>query len=117
MKIDHHPIIEISAKSFFTMVFFTTMRIMLQQQKLKKEVIGNPESSDIELSVLSDNTLAVETDKDYGFWNKVFVASWCWILVLILFAYGFVEKRITLIKIVYMGLFLFFNISFQVSDS
>lgn len=101
-KIKSFPFTEITVKSLYTMVFFATMRIMIQQQSQAEEIS-------------TDSTEAKSSNSQNGFLKKTIIMAWSWILLLILFGYAFLEGKITIIKIAYMGLFFIFNVLFQVS--
>lgn len=65
--------------------------------------------------ISTDSTEAKSSNAQNGFLKKTIIMAWSWILLLILFGYAFLEGKITIIKIAYMGLFFIFNVLFQVS--
>ncbi|EEB17348.1 conserved hypothetical protein [Pediculus humanus corporis] len=113
----------ILVKTLFTFMFLLTMRQFCRERKEEKE---NSNLYDLSAPLrLSANTASgpPQPENQNAIWIKnlgVFVKKlmtkfWIWVVAISLFVIGVTGKRITVFRIVYMGLFLFFILTFQIS--
>jgi hypothetical protein len=117
MKIPEYPVKELGAKSLLTVAFLYSKRIMLQQNKLRKRAELNADAQSNRSSI--QNLINVFPSGMTWHRNQTFhvivIWIWTWITALTLFGYDFMGDTISLFKVTYMGLFLMFNILFQIS--
>lgn len=94
---------------------------MLQLNKTKKKDDAGSETqsriSSFQSLFGSSNNEVFSTaswQRDHAM-QSVVIWIWTWAIALLLFGYDFLGNQISLFKIIYMSLFLMFNISYQVS--
>lgn len=97
--------IHIVLKSIFVMMFWVSLRQMVQEKQMSKLSISQIQP---EAHILASK---------YGkLCLKFLVKVWMWIVVMTLFAYGIIdEKEMDAFRIIYMALFLMFVVAFQVN--
>lgn len=119
----HFPCIPLVIKCLFTVMFWITLRQLIQEQRQKRQrstiadmVAPLQVTVGAALAPKPDNKNSSEFIKKTGiFLNELLVKVWIWFVVIVLFVSGMAGNRMTGFRIVYMALFLLFLLFFQVS--
>lgn len=119
----HFPCIPLVVKCLFTVMFWITLRQLIQEQRQKRQrstiadmVAPLQVTVGAALAPKPDNKNSSEFIKKTGiFLNELLVKVWIWFVVIVLFVSGMAGNRMTGFRIVYMALFLLFLLFFQVS--
>ncbi|XP_063226263.1 piezo-type mechanosensitive ion channel component-like isoform X4 [Bacillus rossius redtenbacheri] len=119
------PVAPLVAKSLYTVMFWLTLRQFMREQFEKRTAstlqdmaaplhitvgtasAGLPEQLDTSPFIKHVGELV------QGFLTKF----WIWVVAIMLFAISFVGTKMTVMRIIYMALFLFFILTFQISYS
>ncbi|XP_037913806.1 piezo-type mechanosensitive ion channel component isoform X2 [Hermetia illucens] len=120
-----YPCAPLMLKTFFILMFWSTMRQLFREQleKRRSATLANIVAP-LQLSVgaatagLSSETAERKTrfiDKVGEVFKSLLVKLWIWLLVFVIFLCGITGHRMTGFRICYMALFLFFVLAFQLS--
>ncbi|CAO1375472.1 unnamed protein product [Diamesa hyperborea] len=126
IKYPHYPIGPIALKSFFNVMFFASLRQMLQEKKNEKQTRGLADMvAPLQLTVgAATANLPKKPPTESAFITKMgnlinafLIKFWIWIVAVTLFVCGMAGTQMTGFRIVYMALFLVFVLTFQFSFS
>jgi piezo-type mechanosensitive ion channel component 1/2 len=126
IKYLHYPIAPIVVKSAFTVMFWASLRQMLQERALERKSSTFAEMvAPLQLTVgaaTAREGVQKTEEKESAFVKKAaalinafLIKFWIFIVVITLFLCGITGTQMTGFRIAYMGLFLSFVLTFQVS--
>lgn len=121
-----YPCIPLLLKTLFTTTFWLTLRQMkyeatLDRQKSTLAHLAAPFQVTVSAAT-TDLAQKPETKKSKimmkagAVFKSILMQIWIWIVIFSLFFFAIYGKEMTVFRIAYMGLFLTFMISFQVSS-
>lgn len=125
IKYREYPCWPLILKSLFTAMFWVTLRQMIQEKKAQRkssaladmvaplQVTVSPAAS--ALTPKPEPKTSEFIAKTGKLINAFLVKGWIWIVASTLFFFGIYGQRMTGFRIIYMALFLFFVITFQLS--
>lgn len=125
IKYREYPCAPLLLKAAFTAMFWITLRQMIQEKKARRkssaladmvaplQVTVSPATA--ALSSQEEPKASAFVTKLGKIINALLVKGWIWIVAITLFIFGISGKRMTGFRIIYMALFLFFVITFQLS--
>lgn len=125
IKYPHYPIAPIMLKSAFTVMFWASLRQMLQERVLEKQstafadmvaplrtVVGAATAREgIQKKPEKESVFVAKAAK---FINDFLIKFWIFVVVITLFLCGITGQQMTGFRILYMALFLIFVLTFQV---
>ncbi|CAO1304226.1 unnamed protein product [Diamesa serratosioi] len=126
IKYPHYPVGPIAIKSFFNVMFWASLRQMLQEKRSEKQSRGLADMvAPLQLTVgAATANLPKKATTESAFITKMgklintfLIKFWIWIVVATLFVCGTAGTQMTGFRIVYMALFLVFVLTFQFSFS
>lgn len=128
IKYLHYPIGPIVLKSAFTVMFWASLRQMLQERANEKQSTALADMvAPLQLTVgaaTAREGIQKKAEKESAFVKKAakfinafLIKFWIFIVVLTLFGCGVTGQQMTGFRIVYMALFLVFVLTFQVRFS
>lgn len=128
IKYLHYPIGPIVLKSAFTVMFWSSLRQMLQERANEKQSTALADMvAPLQLTVgaaTAREGIQKKAEKESAFITKAakfinafLIKFWILVVVLTLFGCGVTGQQMTGFRIVYMALFLVFVLTFQVSRS
>ena len=126
IKYPHYPIAPIMLKSAFTVMFWASLRQMLQERVLEKQstafadmvaplrtVVGAATAREgIQKKPEKESVFVAKAAK---FINDFLIKFWIFVVVITLFLCGITGQQMTGFRILYMALFLIFVLTFQVN--
>jgi hypothetical protein len=126
IKYHHYPIGPIVLKSAFTVMFWASLRQMLQELAAEKQTTAFADMvAPLQLTVgaaTAREGVQKKADKESvfitraaKFINAFLIKFWIFIVIITLFVCGITGQQMTGFRIVYMALFLTFVLTFQVS--
>lgn len=126
IKYAHYPIGPIMLKSVFTVMFWASLRQMLQERQAEKQSTALSDMvAPLQLTVGAATARegiqkkpekeSVFITKAGKFINAFLIKFWIYIVAITLFVCGITGHQMTGFRIVYMALFLIFVLTFQVS--
>lgn len=126
IKYLHYPIGPIILKSAFTVMFWASLRQMLQERANEKQSTALADMvAPLQLTVgaaTAREGIQKKPEKESAFLKKAahfinafLIKFWIFIVVITLFVCGISGTQMTGFRIVYMALFLIFVLTFQVS--
>lgn len=125
IKYQEYPCAPLLLKSAFTAMFWITLRQMIQENRAQRkssaladmvaplQVTVSPAAA--ALSNQEEPKASAFITKLGKIFNALLVKGWIWIVAITLFIFGISGKRMTGFRVIYMALFLFFVITFQLS--
>ncbi|KAG5675805.1 hypothetical protein PVAND_005679 [Polypedilum vanderplanki] len=124
----HYPIGPIMMKSVFTVMFLSSLRQMIQENKAKKQNTALADMvAPLQLTVSAATARegiqkkaekeSVFITKAAKFINTFLIKFWIIIVAITLFVCGITGQQMTVFRIAYMALFLIFVLTFQFSYS
>lgn len=125
IKYPHYPIAPIMLKSAFTVMFWASLRQMLQERVEEKQstafadmvaplrtVVGAATAREgLEKKPEKESVFVAKAAKLI---NAILIKFWIFVVVIMLFIFGIAGEKMTGFKILYMALFLIFVLTFQV---
>lgn len=121
-----HPCLPLLLKTLFTSTFWLTLRQMkyedtLQRQSSTLAHLAAPfhvtvSAATTDLGPKQESKKSKMMLKAGTVFKTVLMQFWIWIVVFALFFFSVYGKDMTVFRIVYMGLFLIFMVTFQVSS-
>lgn len=126
IKYLHYPIGPIVLKSTFTVMFWASLRQMIQERANDKQSTALADMvAPLQLTVgaaTAREGIQKKPEKESAFITKAaklintfLVKFWIFVVVITLFVCGITGQQMTGFRIVYMALFLIFVLTFQVS--
>lgn len=128
IKYLHYPIAPIVVKSVFTVMFWASLRQMLQERALERKsstfaemvaplqlTVGAATARDSGVNQKPEEKESAFVKKAAVLINAFLIKFWIFIVVITLFLCGITGTQMTGFRIAYMGLFLSFVLTFQVS--
>lgn len=124
IKYREYPCGPLILKSLFTAMFWITLRQMIQEKRAQRkhstladmvaplQVTVSPAAAIPQKPEPKTSAFVAKTAKII---NAFLVKGWIWIVAITLFIFGISGQRMTGFRIIYMALFLFFVITFQLS--
>lgn len=124
IKYREYPCGPLILKSLFTAMFWITLRQMIQEKRAQRkssaladmvaplQVTVSPAAAIPQKPEPKTSAFVAHTARIV---NALMVKGWIWIVAITLFIFGISGQRMTGFRIIYMALFLFFVITFQLS--
>ncbi|XP_035907430.1 piezo-type mechanosensitive ion channel component isoform X4 [Anopheles stephensi] len=127
-----YPCVPLLVKSLFTTMFWISMRQLIQEKQTERResMIANM-AAPLQVPVGAATTAATGppsvtdqppkkkssavVDKMAKFLRSLMIKFWIWVVALTLFLSAIIGNRMTMFRILYMALFLFFVLTFQFS--
>ncbi|CAG9862827.1 unnamed protein product [Phyllotreta striolata] len=117
------PCIPLLVKSLYTVMFWITLRQYTQEELEKRQTSALADMvAPLQVTVgaagvkKEQETSGSELMAKIGkFIHKFLIKFWIWVVAITLFAVAITGQRMTVFRILYMALFLFFILSFQFS--
>ncbi|XP_074025276.1 piezo type mechanosensitive ion channel component isoform X1 [Leptinotarsa decemlineata] len=124
VKISVLPCVPLFVKCLYTVMFWVTLRQYMQERVEAKQSSALADMV-APLQVTVGTAAGVKNEKSETgnkimerigqFMKQFFTKFWIWVVAITLFAVAITGERMTVFRIVYMALFLFFILSFQFS--
>ncbi|XP_057662849.1 piezo-type mechanosensitive ion channel component isoform X6 [Diorhabda carinulata] len=118
------PCIPLLVKSLYTVMFWITLRQYMHEKMEEKQTSALADMvAPLQVTVGTATGVKKESETDGSKFmtkfgqliNKFLIKFWIWVVAITLFAVAITGERMTVFRILYMTLFLFFILSFQFS--
>lgn len=127
IKYEHYSFAPILLKSVFTIMFWASLRQMMQERKEVKKsscladmvaplqiTVGAATASMPKKLEIKESAFVIKAGQLI---NSFLIKFWIWIVAVTLFVCGIAGTQMTGFRIIYMALFLIFVLTFQVSKT